>query len=148
MKYLKHLKLFENFYSGSPELDFDDWWKRVNSKSVTKSEFTHSEIEQMSDFIRRYELSLEYDKFLELNYDEDYYNIDEFKKVERTFDDPRGKSIVKSIKISKRDKMDDPDWFYLGYSEFDEQGGAEVVRKFECSTFEDLIEKLEELLNL
>ena len=145
---MKYLKLFENFYSGSTELDFDDWWRRMNSRSATLSEFTTSEIEQMSDFIRRCELSLEYDRFLESNYDEDYYNIDEFKKVERTFDYPRGKSIVKSIEISKRDKIDDPGWFYLGYAEFDEYGGAEVVRKFECSTFEDLIEKLEELLNL
>jgi len=145
---MKHLKLFENFYSGSTELDFNDWWKRLNSKSVTKSEFTTYEIDQMSDFIKKYELSLEYDRFLESNYDEDYYNIYEFKKVERTFKYPRGKSTVKSIRISKRDKMDDPDWFYLGFSEFDEHGGADVVRKFECSTFEDLIEKLEELLNL
>jgi hypothetical protein len=145
---MKHLRVFENFYSGSPELQFDDWWKSVNSKSFTKPEFTPSEIDLMSDFIKRYELSLEYDRFLESNYDEDYYNIREFKKVERTFDYPRGKSIVKSIEISKRDKVDDPGWFYLGYSEFDEHGGAEVVRKFECSTFEDLIEKLEELLNL
>ena len=145
---MRHLKLFENFGSGSTELDFDDWWRRVNSKSVTLSEFTPSEIEQMSDFIKRYELSLEYDKFLELNYDKTHYTINEFKKVEITSSRPRGKSVVKAIEISKRDKVGDPDWFYLGFSEFDEQGGAEVVRKFECSTFEDLIEKLEELLNL
>ncbi len=145
---MKHLKLFENFYSGVTELDFDDWWRRLNSKSVTLSEFTPSEIEKMSDFIKRYELSLEYDRFLELNYDKTHYTINEFKKVEKTIDRPRGKSIVKAIEISKRDKVDDPDWFYLGFSEFDEYGGDEVVRKFECSTFEDLIEKLEELLNL
>ncbi len=145
---MRHLKLFENFESGSTELDFDDWWRRVNSKSVTLSEFTPSEIEQMSDFIKRYESSLEYDKFLELNYDKTHYTINEFKKVEITSSRPRGKSCVKAIEISKRDKVGDPDWFYLGYAEFDEQGGANVVRKFECSTFEDLIEKLEEILNL
>ena len=145
---MKHLRLFENFYSGSTELDFDDWWRRLHAKGVTLSEFTTSEIEQMSDFIRRYELSLEYDRFLELNYDKTHYTINEFEKVEKTFNRPMGKSIVKAIEISKRDRMDDPDWFYLGFSEFDEHGGAEVVRKFECPTFEDLIEKLEELLNL
>ncbi len=143
---MKYLKLFENFYSGSTELDFDDWWRRVNSRSVTLSEFTTSEIEQMSDFIRRYELSLEYDRLLELNYDKTHYTINEFRKVEKTSNHPRGKSIVKSIEISKRDKVDDPDWFYLGVSEFGKFD--EFVRKFECSTFEDLIEKLEELLNL
>jgi len=145
---MKHLRLFENFYSGSTELDFDDWWRRLHAKGVTLSEFTPSETEQMSDFIRRYELSLEYDRFLELNYDKTHYTINEFEKVEKTFNRPMGKSIVKAIEISKRDRMDDPDWFYLGFSEFDEHGGAEVVRKFECPTFEDLIEKLEELLNL
>jgi hypothetical protein len=145
---MKYLKRFENFYSGSTELDFDDWWRRVNSRSVTLSEFTTSEIEQMSDFIRRYELSLEYDRLLELNYDKTHYTINDFRKVEKTSNYPRGKYIVKAIEISKRDKVDDPGWFYFGYAEFDEYGGAEVVRKFECSTFEDLIEKLEELLNL
>ena len=141
---MKYLKLFESFSSSVREIDWDTWWYYVNK--TERDEFTQSEVNQINDFIRRYENNLEYDRFLEFNNDKTYYIVHEFQKVEKSPDRPRGKDVKKSISFLKRLRGDDPDWFYIGYSEY--TNGEEELRNFECSTFEDLIEKLEELVGL
>lgn len=62
------------------------------------------------------------------------------RQYEYDFQD--GRVMHKNIDIYKKTKEDDPGYFYIHYEDYEDVTGS----YFECSTFEDFIEKLESVL--
>ena len=132
---MKHLKQFESFHKGVRDLSWQEW---DHVMSLHDDKFTEREKEEI------YQVIAKAHQITGMNISNNLgsrgqmeYQIRQYKQAPDWPD-----VLINHIEISKKIKGDDPEWFYIHVENYENATGD----YFECESFEDFLEKLEEIL--